>query len=335
MNDYTYKPFLQPLKAGDTLKDGHYKIIELTSNRGGFGRIYKAYSYASKRVSAIKEFHIREMEELEQEWSRMYSYTRNLTEHDIDTLRKKFYREVEQLVYLYKQHDRHLPYIHNTVWQEPDGRLFYSMTFIDGQTLREKMDSQEGPMPEEKAINYIIQVGKVLHKAHALGMVHADVSPNNIMLKKGSDWAVLVDWGNARSYDDELLLDSMDPQSRKQHKPFQDDLHDIPIGTLGYLAPQEFWGTPQMDVYSLAATLFYLLTGRLPKLLSNTKQEASARNLLQKRHVSEQTIDAIMHAMNVNREQATGSIFELLSELPQEIVLKILLNYTDHDNNQR
>lgn len=301
---------LSPLEPGTLLKDGKYEILELTSNKGGFGWIYRAKNLRGpepKHIVAIKEYHILKLDYPERS---MHTWTMLDMKECDDDMRNKFKNEASYLTKLYHElEDRHIPQVLDTVWME-DGRMFYAMTFIEGQTLREAM---EGTMPEYRAVGYTIQIAKVLHKAHELGLIHADVSPNNIMQKRtlrNRNLAVLVDWGNANAmnYDD-----------------------GYGIGTEGYRAPETFRGTPQADVYSLAATLLFLLTDKKPEVLDSDERVAKARHLLAKHNVSDETTAAILHAMNVDVEKATKSIHEFMMELPKDIVIKILLNYTDHD----
>lgn len=296
-----------PLPPGTLLKDGKYEILELTSNKGGFGWIYRARNLSVsenhvKYLVAIKEYH------LCAEWSQMHSWTMSDMKRYDDGMKNKFIDEASNLRKLYGLlEDKHIPQVLDTVWME-NGRMFYAMTFIEGSTLKDMMTET---MQEHIAVGYIIQIAKVLHKAHELNLVHADVSPNNIMLKRtprNRNFAVLVDWGNAMSYND-----------------------GYGIGTEGYRAPATFWGTVQTDVYSLAATLLYLLTGKKPCLLDSDKKIEKTKQLLAEHDVSAETTDAILHAMNIESEKATNSIHKFVMELPKEIVIKILLNYTDHD----
>lgn len=350
MENKNYNQSLPPLEPGTLLNGGRFEIKELTNNRGGFGRIYRAIWHLPRenewRVVAIKEFHILEHEDAE--WSKMYSWTRCDTEKSIDILDAKFREEAKSLSVLRSNlKDEHIPKIIGRTWEE-NGRLFYAMYYIDGLTLTE-MVIANGCMPENKAVGYIIQVAKVLHKAHEKGLCHADVSPNNIMLQnKDKSYAVLVDWGNANSYDDELLKKSISADYQEMFLQFQDDvdkvterisrkydgavgLDSVEVGTRGYTAPQSFWGKTQRDVYSLAATLFFLLTGVVPQVLDTGSKIAEARELLVKNGVSNETTEAIIHAMNVNVKEATQSMIEFMMELPKETVIKMLLNYTDHD----
>lgn len=300
---------MAPLEPGTLINGGKYEILELTSNKGGFGWIYRARNLGvpeghSRHIVAIKEYHILEFDYAE--WSQIHSWTRgDMGDYDV-AMRSKFMDEASNLKKLYSLlEDKHIPQIVAPAWME-DGRMFYAMTFIEGRTLREAMD---GAMPERMAIEYIVQIAKVLHKAHGLGLVHADVSPNNIMLKRRPrNYTVLVDWGNAMSYND-----------------------GYGIGTEGYKAPEAFWGTPQTDVYSLAATLLYLLTGRRPVMLDCVENIERARHLLAMHNVSNETTEAILHAMDMDAGVATKTIHEFMMELPKEMVIKILLNYSDND----
>lgn len=317
MTDANYDESLPPLEPGTVLRGGRrddYEILELTSNRGGFGRIYRARSLKVSRGGpyerevAIKEFHL--LHTGATGLSTVYSWTMMDLEESYRDMRMKFVQEAVILRKLYGMlRDKHIPSVLDTVWEE-NGRMFYAMRFIEGQTLREAM---RGEMPEQRAVGYIIQIAKVLHKAHELGLVHADVSPNNIMLKRtyhNRNFAVLVDWGNANAmnYDD-----------------------GYGIGTDGYRAPETFRGKSQADVYSLAATLLYLLTDRKPEMLDSEEKIAEVRQRLAEHNVSSETTEAILHAMNMDSHIATKSIYEFMMELPKNAVIKILLNYIDHD----
>lgn len=316
MTDANYDQSLPPLEPGTVLKGGRhddYEILELTSNKGGFGRIYRARSLKVSRGGpyerevAIKEFHL--LHTGATGLGTVYSWTMMDLEERYRDMRMKFVQEAAILRKLYGMlRDKHIPSVLDAVWEE-NGRMFYAMNFIEGQTLREMM---RGEMAEYRAVGYIIQIAKVLHKAHELGLVHADVSPNNIMHKRTPrNFTVLVDWGNANAmnYDD-----------------------GYGIGTDGYRAPETFRGKPQADVYSLAATLLYLLTDRKPLMLNSEEGIAEVRQRLAEHNVSSETTEAILHAMNIDVDKATTSILEFVSELPKDVVIKILLNYTDNDS---
>lgn len=345
MTNVDYYQSLPPLEPGTVLMHGKYEILELTSNKGGFGRIYRAQCLRQpKREVAIKEFHLKHKGTTG--LGTVYSWTMETVERGFDVMKMKFAVEAKLLSLLtHSLIDGHLPQILGYKWTENE-RMFYAMEFIHGKTLCETMDGHPRGyvMPEKIAVSYIIQIAKVLHKAHELGLIHADVSPNNIMLRNSPrNYAVLVDWGNANSYDEELSKKAIDNEYRKTFQMFQDDvdkaaeglLQDDLLGwevsTSGYTPPHTFWGKPQRDVYSLAATLLYLLTGRKPNKLESEEKMSAARKLLAEHNVSNETTEAILHAMDIDVDKATKSIHDFVMELPKELVIKILLNYTDND----
>lgn len=351
MENKNYNQSLPPLEPGTLLNgrgDGkysqQYEILELTSNRGGFGRIYRARCIKNPRSEvAIKEFHM--LHKGTTGLGTVHSWTMETVEKSIDVMKTKFAGEAKLLSMLkYSQKDRHVPKIYGPTWTE-NGRLFYAMEFIKGKTLRETMNENAYGyvMPEMKAVGYIIQIAKVLHKVHEMnGLTHADVSPNNIMLRSvPGNYAVLVDWGNANSYDEELSQNAIGDDYREMFQMYQNDVdkaaeslqqEDVlgwEVGTGGYTPPRSFWGKPQRDVYSLAATLLYLLTGKKPEMLVCEEMVAKTKLLLEEHNVSTETTDAILHAINIDSEKATKSIHEFMMELPKDIVIKILLNYKD------
>ncbi len=131
-------------------------------------------------------------------------------------------------------------------WQ---GRAYIEMQYVDGATLRDRMD--EGPLPRPQAAMWLAQLGAALDAAHDIGVLHCDIKPDNVLLERGpggAELAKLVDFGLAR--------------------PAQAAATSAPIthGTLAYLAPELAKQAPKVasDVFSLAVVAHELLTGRLP-----------------------------------------------------------------------
>ena len=321
---------LPPLKTGDRVgKDGHYEIISDTVNKGGFGRIYKVYGSrinkkdGSRHIDALKEFHVNEFSDFVSK-SHMGDYTRSFNNSMIDLMQKQFKKEAKILKSLNKQKDRHVPMVHNSVFRD-GGRLFYAMTFIDGQTLTEVVE-ENGVMTEETSVGYIVQIGKVLYKAHKWGLIHCDISPNNIMLD--GNFAVLVDFGNARSYDHHLLIKGDDVPGELIEAMES-------IGTPGFCPQPKYIGSPQGDIFSLAATLYFLLTGNRVGALSTSSAFDNVKENLVDRNISDETIGAIIKALDTQADNCTTDAKTFLSELPYNIVFNSLLNYNDYDYNKR
>lgn len=330
IGNYDYSA--RPLEAGTQLKDGQYEIIGDTVDAGGFGRIYRAYGSrfeknGDRHVVAIKEFHINELLDNDCRSAIIGSQVRPIEDSDIERWRNSFYRETEILAKLNEQRDRHVPWVHaynhgKDVVFEDNGRLFYAMTFIKGKTLTEIVEETEsGILREDEALCYIVQIAKVLYKAHNWGFTHCDISPNNIMIQ--DDFAILVDFGNAMSYEIE--------RSRYHDNSFDNSLL---VGTPGYCPPENCFGEPKGDIYSLAATLYFLLTGKKIGTLSTKASKINAIELLRSKGVSDETIRAIMNVVVLNSSNCTTDARKFLSELPQDIVLDTLLNYNDSNYNK-
>jgi serine/threonine-protein kinase len=131
-----------------------------------------------------------------------------------------------------------------------DGRPFYAMELLLGQTLQAHLASNT--VPWTSALRFGIGVCKALEVAHEHGIVHRDVKPANVFLTS-SGQIKLIDFGVAHDGDDE-----------------PDDEHSGALsinGTPAYMAPEQFGRgavTPRADIYAIATVLYELLTGQLP-----------------------------------------------------------------------
>lgn len=127
------------------------------------------------------------------------------------------------------------------------------MEHVEGRTLQEMLNTS-GPLPVEKAVEYIRQAAAGLKHAHAKGVIHRDIKPSNLMLDKYGAIKIL-DMGHSRFMDDDgvNITKMYDPQSV--------------VGTVEYVAPEQALGEQidaRCDIYSLGATLFTLIAGRPP-----------------------------------------------------------------------
>lgn len=133
---------------------------------------------------------------------------------------------------------------------EHDGVLYLATQFVSGGDLAARVAS-DGLPDADSALDLAAQVASALADAHAVGVVHRDVKPHNVLLRAGQDQlhAYLCDFGIAR--DDESSLTST----------------GVVAGTYAYLAPERFRGEPATaasDIYALGCLLWFLLTGRPP-----------------------------------------------------------------------
>jgi len=133
---------------------------------------------------------------------------------------------------------------------EHEGQHYFSMDYIEGQDLAERM--RQGPVPLKEAASCVEIIARAIHYAHQRGVLHRDLNPSNILLDRQGQPHV-TDFGLAKLVEHESTL----TQS-----------HDV-MGTPSYMAPEQAAGdvkqlTIAVDIYSLGAILYELLTGQPP-----------------------------------------------------------------------
>ena len=136
-----------------------------------------------------------------------------------------------------------------------EGSSYIAMEYVPGGTLKERIVA-EGPLDARLAASYGYQVAEALGAAHAKGVVHRDIKPQNVLIT-ASGAAKVGDFGIARA-----ASAAGDAQTKT----------GTVMGTAGYMAPEQALGrpaTPESDLYSLGVVLYEALTGRLPFTADN------------------------------------------------------------------
>ena len=148
-----------------------------------------------------------------------------------------------------------------------DGIPYYVMPFVEGETLRARL-SRLGRIPLADTLRIAEDVARALHFAHRHQVVHRDIKPENVMLE--GDRALVLDFGIA------LALDTIEAPRRT--------LPGLTLGTFHYMSPEQVDGDAEIDgrsdIYSLACTLYEMLSGRPPFLGTPNaviRQQVSAR----------------------------------------------------------
>jgi serine/threonine protein kinase len=132
--------------------------------------------------------------------------------------------------------------------EERGGLVYFVMGFVDGETLRERIE-RVGPLSPREVMRMVQEVAWALSYAHQRDVVHRDIKPENIMLERDTGRAMVTDFGIAQVRGS----DSLEPGKV--------------MGTARYISPEQAAGEAvdgRSDLYSLGATAFFALTGRAP-----------------------------------------------------------------------
>ena len=135
---------------------------------------------------------------------------------------------------------------------EADGFLYYVMPYIEGQTLRDRIN-KEGELPVTETIRIIREVTDALAFAHSKGVVHRDIKPDNVMLTGGH--AIVADFGVAKAVSEATGSDKLTTAG-------------VALGTPAYMSPEQATADPHVDhradIYAVGAMAYELLAGRTP-----------------------------------------------------------------------
>ncbi|MBN1222506.1 MAG: protein kinase [Candidatus Aminicenantes bacterium] len=258
---------------------GKYEIVEKLGE-GGMGLVYKAKDIRLDRTVALK-FLPPEM-------------TSN------KEAKNRFIQEAKAAAAL---NHHHICTIYEI--DEVDDQIFFSMEYVEGQSLKDKLESN--PLDINEAKDVVIQVAEGLKEAHEKGIVHRDIKPANIMLTKEGQ-VKITDFGLAKlSWGVDLTKTSMI------------------MGTVAYMSPEQAKGEEvdhRTDIWALGAMLYEMLTGEFP--FKGTNEHAVIYAILnrkpklasQKRKNVPREMDHIINkalAKDLNRRYA--SIEEILIDL--------------------
>lgn len=141
---------------------------------------------------------------------------------------------------------------------EADGQQFIATEFIEGKTLRERL--ADGPLPVAEALNVGEQVASALSAAHEKGIIHRDIKPNNIMLRRDG-FVKVLDFGLAK------LMSSEAVGSDESTLAMIRTVTGIVMGTPAYMSPEQTRGLivdSRTDIWSLGAVIYEMLSGKPP-----------------------------------------------------------------------
>ena len=172
---------------------------------------------------------------------------------------ERFHREIEIAARL---HHPHILPLYDS--GEADGFLFYVMPFVEGESLRAKLN-REGQLPVADAVRVLREVADALAYAHELGIVHRDIKPDNVMMSRGH--ALVADFGVAKAVSESAKGASLTTLG-------------VALGTPAYMAPEQASADPHVDhradLYALGAMAYEMLAGRTPFTASSPQAMLAA-----------------------------------------------------------
>lgn len=204
-----------------------YELVNILGE-GGMGVVYRAKQIQANRIVALK---LIRKDCVSHEGRQRESIER-------------FLREAQAAARL--DHDHIVP-----VYEvgEAEGAPFYSMRYIEGQSLKEL--AWDNPAGSRKAATWLEPVARALDAAHHKGVLHRDLKPANLLFDSGTKRVLIADFGLAKLAEEDTQL----------------TVSGQVFGSPSYMSPEQAMGGevgPESDIYSLGATLYFLLTGRPP-----------------------------------------------------------------------
>ncbi len=264
----------------ETLAEGRYRVEDVLG-RGGMASVYLARDGELERPVAVKV----------------------LAEHLADQpgFRDRFLREARLAAQL-----SHPNIVQVFDVGEEDGTPFIVMECVEGSTLADELRAR-GPLEPEEVVDLALQICGGLEQAHAAGLVHRDIKPQNLLLRPDGT-VKIADFGIARAAETTRLT----------------QMGSV-LGTAAYLSPEQALGeevTASADIYSLGCVLYELLTGRtphvfktLPELVVKHREEAIQPLRELRPEVPERLEAAVMHALARNPQYRPESAAAFAEEL--------------------
>jgi serine/threonine-protein kinase len=228
----------------------------------------------------------------------------------IKILPKRFSENPEYVERFYKEGQAAGKFNHNNIVQafdvgEAGGYHYFIMEYVEGKTIYEDLATGK-IFDEDEALDIVIQVAHALDHAHSCGLIHRDVKPKNIMIN--TDGVVkLADMGLARETTD---IETAQTEAGKAY------------GTPYYIAPEQIRGKIDIDgradIYGLGATLYHMVTGRVPFMAddpSDVMRKHLREQLIPPDHINTTLSAGISEVIEVMMAKRKGDRYNNVEEL--------------------
>jgi len=239
------------LPSNTLLQNGKYKIIQKIG-QGGFGIAYKASAEHLKKDVCIKEFFFSDLCERAKDSSNMNIISSSVDKiNRVNSFKNKFIKEAQRLAQF-----QHPNIVQVTDVFEENNTAYYVMEYLDGGSL-DDLIRQYGALSEQKAKELILPIIDALEIVHKANLLHLDINPRNIMLRRNQS-PILIDFGISK-----YLEDGSGNQNTKTTASigYSEGYSPIEQSSFGS-SVADF--TKATDIYSLCATIYKMVTGVTP-----------------------------------------------------------------------
>jgi serine/threonine protein kinase len=220
----------------DLSRISHYRILEKIG-AGGMGEVYLAEDLKLGRKVAIK-----------------------ILSEEYTTNRDRLHRFEQEASAASALNHPNILTIHEV--GDDQGRHFIATEYIDGSTLRKKMSASHLEMRE--ILDVAVQVASALEEAHAAGIIHRDIKPDNIMVRRNG-YVKVLDFGLAKLTETSLDRTPLDDEAATRVLVQTDA--GVVMGTSHYMSPEQARGKPvdvRSDIWSLGVVIYEMVAGRTP-----------------------------------------------------------------------
>ena len=287
----SYTPQSHHLPPGTVLQDRY--LIGRVLGEGGFGITYIGCDLQLEVRIAIKEYFPVNRVTRNADVSLTVSRYTGTSDEDFEKDLDRFLLEARIMAKLSK--NRTIVSVHD--FFRANGTACIVMEYIEGTTLKDLTKQRGGRIPAWELLHLIEPLFFALQTVHEAGLIHRDISPENIMLENGV--VRLLDFGCARDMNTDQTMTVLLKQD--------------------YAPPEQYLGRgqgPWTDVYALAATMYYCLTGRKPQKAMDRLVEDEL--ILPRKlgvDLTERQEAALLHAMRVRQRQRYQSMAEFHAAL--------------------
>ena len=275
-------------------KISHYRILEKLG-AGGMGQVYLAEDMKLGRKIAIK-----------------------ILSQEFTTNRDRLHRFEQEACAASALNHPNILTIHEV--GEEDGSHFIATEYIDGKTLRRHMAGSA--LEPLEILDIAVQAASALEEAHGAGIVHRDIKPDNIMVRRNG-YVKVLDFGLAKLTEDATDRTPSDGEASTRVLVQTDA--GVVMGTSHYMSPEQARGKPvdvRSDIWSLGVVMYEMVTGRIPfegetatdVIVGITQKEAPPLARFAP-HVPPELEWIINKALRKDREERYQTIRELLTDL--------------------